>query len=148
MTKKEFIIAYNIGHRDGKLDEYLPNDYPEFIGQQSCDDCVSREAVLEYIEGSEAELGHSTENELVCQDIKEFPPVTPQPKIGYWTIKQYQVPIENKQVPTISGITFPAEPTACKIIYTYTHSVCKSEEYLNKYNYCPNCGAKMAESEE
>ena len=47
-------------------------------------DCISRQAVLEYIEGSEAELGHSSENELVCQDIKELPPVTPHPKTGHW----------------------------------------------------------------
>lgn len=44
----------------------------------SAEDCISRQAVLEYIEGSEAELGHSSENELVCQDIKEFPPVIPE----------------------------------------------------------------------
>lgn len=67
--------------------------------------------------------------------------------IGYWTIKQYQVPIENKQIPTISNIEH-YEPTACKIVHTYTYSACKSEEYLNKYNYCPNCGAKMEELEE
>lgn len=53
----------------------------------SADDCISRKAVLEYIEGSEAELGHSSENELVCQDIKEFPPVTPFRKIN----KTYKV---------------------------------------------------------
>ena len=49
---------------------------------KECPDAVSRQAVLDYIEGSEAELGHSSENELVCQDIKELPPVTPI-KIGY-----------------------------------------------------------------
>ena len=47
------------------------------LEQEPCEDCVSRTAVLEYIEGSDAELGHSSENKLVCQDIKEFPPVTP-----------------------------------------------------------------------
>ena len=51
----------------------------EYLEQEPCEDCISREAVLDYIEGSEAELGHSSENELVCQDIKEFPPVTPKP---------------------------------------------------------------------
>ena len=29
------------------------------------------------------ELGHSSENELVCVDIKGLSPVIPQPKIGY-----------------------------------------------------------------
>jgi len=68
---------------------------------------------------------------------------------GEWTIKEYQVPIKNKQVPTIAYTALSEiEPTACKIIYTYTHSFCKSEEYLNKSNYCPNCGAKMFEPQE
>ena len=52
------------------------------LEQESCEDAISRQAVLEYIEGSWAELGHSSENELVCQDIKELPPVTPQSKMG------------------------------------------------------------------
>lgn len=64
---------------------------------------------------------------------------------GYWTIKQYLVPIKNEQVPTIVHTALSIESTACKIVHTYTHSSCKSEEYLNKYNYCPNCGAKMFE---
>lgn len=46
--------------------------------EESNTDAISRQAVLEYIEGSEAELGHSSENELVCQDIKKMPPVIPQ----------------------------------------------------------------------
>jgi hypothetical protein len=46
---------------------------------EPCEDAVSRQAVLEYIEGSEAELGHSSENELVCQYIKELPPVALRP---------------------------------------------------------------------
>lgn len=52
----------------------------EALKGEPCEDCISRQAVLEYIEGSEAELGHSSENELVCQDIKELPSVTPKPK--------------------------------------------------------------------
>ena len=66
-------IARVVGHIDieGYMDKALE--------QEPCDDAISRQAVLDYIEGSEAELGHSSENELVCQDIKELPPVTPQP---------------------------------------------------------------------
>lgn len=45
-----------------------------------CDDCISRQAVLEYIEGEEAELGHSSENELVCRNINELPSVIPLTK--------------------------------------------------------------------
>lgn len=31
MTRKEFLGAYNIGHRDGKEGEYLPNDYDDIF---------------------------------------------------------------------------------------------------------------------
>ena len=31
MTKSEFIMAYNIGHRDGKTGDYCPNDYEDMI---------------------------------------------------------------------------------------------------------------------
>lgn len=56
--------------------------------QEPCGNAISRQAVLEYIEGSEADLGHSSENELVCQDIKELPPVTSKSEIircSQWT---------------------------------------------------------------
>lgn len=59
----------------------LPSVQPAPI---ECDDAISRQAVLEYIEASDAELGHSSENELVCQDIKEMPPVTLQSKMEQW----------------------------------------------------------------
>lgn len=60
------------------LDEFLYNgkSIREWMQIITSEDAVSRKAVLEYIEGSEAELGHSSENELVCQHIKELPPVT------------------------------------------------------------------------
>ena len=37
---------------------------------------ISQQTVIEYIKGSDAELGHGSENELVCKDIKELPSVT------------------------------------------------------------------------
>ena len=94
----------------------------DYEKQEICDVCIKRTFEA---------------NNMAIEALKE----------GQWTIKQYQVPIENKQIPTIiptiTGTALLREPTACKIVYTYTHSDCKSEEYLNKYNYCPNCGAKM-----
>jgi len=60
-----------------QLAEWL-KDYKRLLEQEPCDDAISRQAVLEYIEGSEAELGHSSENELVCQYIKELQSVRPQ----------------------------------------------------------------------
>ena len=97
-----------------------------YKSQQLSDDCISRQAVLEYIEGSEAELGHSSENELVCQDIKEFPPVVPQPKTGHWKAKSFhELFCDN------CGFDFDI----------------MRNDFTDKMLYCPNCGAKM-ESEE
>jgi hypothetical protein len=103
----------------------------EALEKEPCEDAVSRQAVLEYIEGSEAELGHSSENELVCQDIKKLPPVTPQPQTGHW-------------IKTISenGITSAVRCSECGF---------EDNRYM-LFRYCPNCGAKMvapqAESED
>lgn len=65
-----------------EYDDYVQirNKIIELLEQEPCEDAISRESVIEYIEGSEADLGHDSENELVCQDIKAFPPVNPQPK--------------------------------------------------------------------
>ena len=51
--------------------------------------------------------------------IKELAPVTPQPKTGHWIYK-------------------PMEGQFC--------SIC-DEQSVWKFNYCPNCGAKMEVSE-
>lgn len=62
------------------------------LEQATCEDAISRQAVLEYIEGSEAELGHSSENELVCQYFKELPPVAPRPSLAEIGLKFSQIP--------------------------------------------------------
>ena len=79
MTKEEAIgnLRYAIRWNDTPKKEALEMAI-KALEQGPCEDCISRQAVLEYIEASDAELGHSSENELVCQDIKELPPVTPE----------------------------------------------------------------------
>lgn len=96
-------------------------DVLEWLEQQPNEDCISREAVLDYIEGSEAELGHDSENELVCQDIKALPSIIPQPKKGKW-IKIEPYPLQ---------------------MHEYKCSECGHETDDNTENYCGECGAKM-----
>lgn len=107
----------------GYLDEALDMAI-KALKQEPCEDAISRQAVLEYIEGNEADLWHSSENELVCQDIKALPPVTPQPKNGKW----------------LKGNSYGDQ-------YNYYQSCvcscCKREYDVHGWNYCPNCGAKM-----
>ena len=99
------------------------------LEQEPCEDCVSRKAVLEYIEGSDAELGHSSENEIVCQDIKELPSVTPIHKKGKWIITNDYL-------------------TAAYGSIDYVKCSCCGEESLEEGDYCPNCGAEMEGEEE
>jgi len=112
------------------MDEFLfdGRSIREWVQLIASEDAISRQAVLEYIEGSEAELGHSSENELVCQDIKDLPSILPQSKIkmGEW--------IDDKCSICGKGIR--------DLIYS-------PEWYENERpNFCPFCGMKMeAESE-
>ena len=48
------------------------------LEQEPCDDCISRKNLLEqvYIWGGDTET--------LIEYIKSMPPVTPQPKTGYW----------------------------------------------------------------
>ncbi len=90
-------------------------------------DCISREAVLEkmadYVASGYADSAEDFEeySRIICQ----LPPVTPQPKTGYW------IDCDNSEDYSADG---------------YDCSVCGvNAEYAT--NYCPHCGAKM-ESEE
>jgi len=100
------------------------------LEQESCEDAISRQAVLEYIEGSWAELGHSSENELVCQDIKEMPSVTPQPKMGHW--------IYDDEYSNYFDVTYKCSCCKREIIVPYE----VRDEVYKEYPYC-HCGAKM-----
>ena len=91
------------------------------IKQQPCDDAISRQAVLE-IQASYAEYIGATKFWEMLDNIRALPPVTPQPKIGHW-------------IDMSEGFS----PYEC--------SECRTVEF-KKSNYCPNCGAKMVESEE
>ena len=65
------------------------------LEQQPSDDCVSRQAVVEYIKTCDAELGHDSENEAVVEDILNMPPVTP---IVKWIPVSEKLPEEGKEV--------------------------------------------------
>ena len=100
---------------------------------RECEDVINRNDALKVINRYGTDI-------LRIEAIKAIPPASTE-KTGRWTIKQYQVS-------SISDAALSTEPTTCKIVYTYTHSVCESEEYLSKYNYCPNCGCRMTGVEE
>ena len=128
MTKEEFVMAYNIGHRDGKNDEYLPLCYPEFIEsmkQEPCEDAISRQAALECLDWKYPDKMPKTK-------IMELPSVTPQPKTGHWEWVQYDgnPNIGNWHCSECGSIVIE----------------CVSKEKkggIPLYKYCPQCGAKI-----
>ena len=117
-------------------------DYKRLKEQEPCEDAISRRAVLEYIKGSEADLWHDSENELVRQDIKELPPAIPQPKTGRWIVDSAtssQIGIHGKK-------TFSYEVHCDKCRWKWAYATDKKDSIPS--NYCPNCGTKMIEPQE
>ena len=91
----------------------------EALKQEPCEDCISRQAVLDYLfrPYSNEELYSNID---IANFIKELPPVTPQQKIGKWEIDEDRV---------------------------YTCNQCNKKNLWHSL-YCPNCGAKMIEVQE
>lgn len=88
--------------------------------QESCEDAISREAMLEYQQYLHGKMPNE-ENYKLFEFIKELPSVIPKQKTGKWNILGYDDPSDVK---------------------LYRCSECHMKITL-KFNYCPNCGAKM-----
>lgn len=140
MTNEEasFILA-NIDRRvcDDELNDALDVAI-KALEQQSCEDCISRQATIEaiykkYIGGKDA-IKNAPINDLYADGLAEavdavwdMPSVQPTRPIGRWIDIQY---FKNDD--------------------TYYRPKCPfcSIEPKEYSNYCPNCGAKMQEVEE
>lgn len=100
----------------------------------SCEDAVSRQAVLDTLDKMDSVLDENrtveTYKELLTACYNDLPPVTPAQKTGRWIRK----PIRNDKGGCVGA----------KMICTCCG---KDNECGRKLNYCPNCGAKM-EGEE
>ena len=112
---------YQIGAMD--MQNYVLRVIDKYAEQEPCEDAVSRQAVLNEF--------YDVKN--LYERIKQLPSVRPQePKIGYWS-----------KFGEKWGGTQAWECSICKNHYDI-HAV-----YTKiPYNYCPNCGAKMVESQE
>ena len=98
------------------------------LGQQPCDDCISRKATIDaiykkYIGGKDA-IENASINDLYACGLEEavdtvwdMPSVTPKAKTGQWI----DVGIE--------GLVFEC-------------SICGIKKTIESH-FCPNCGAKM-----
>lgn len=92
------------------------------LEQEPCEDCVSRQAVIDIV--------NNPLNIRLDEIIKKLPPVTPQPKTGYW-ISWYEI---------IEEEWGTEHNPHCKC------SECSTEvdPHTSKFiNCCPICGAKI-----
>ena len=110
------------------------------LEQEPCNDAVSRKAVLEYIEGSDAELGHDCEKEMVVGDILNMPSVIPTRKKGKWVTKFHGFPPEPSTVCSECDYDIDFEISKLVKADAFTIKPCRPK-------FCPNCGIEM-ESEE
>ena len=88
--------------------------------QEPCEDAISREQLERELHAQMAVDAIS--KEVALDMLEHLPPVTPQPKTGHWIFDE----ILDKH---------------------YYCSECKSMG-VDYWDYCPNCGAKMEESED
>ncbi len=103
------------------------------LEQEPCEDCISRQAVLDM--ATTIQTDDFSGNEIIevvdVDDIKALLSVTPNPKTGRWI---------NLEKTKYKGIVLP-------FWGRYECSKCGGHGE-GTFNYCPNCGARMTESEE
>jgi hypothetical protein len=123
--------------QDAKKHEKCRQDFRQLAGwlkelkeckeQEPCADAISREAALMCMPGKYIVDLEYKPDDIISQHIKRIkalPSVTPKQKTGKWNVLGYDDPS----------------------VRMYKCSECHMKITL-KFNYCPNCGAKM-ESEE
>lgn len=93
------------------------------------DDLISRKAAIDAI-------WDGVNMDIYTREVKEIlealPSVTPQPKMGHWIEHEKGYWSEVNEEGERDG-WIPA----------YECSECGSQGWMDKENYCPNCGAKM-----
>ena len=104
-------------------DKYLEalNTAIEALKAQPCEDCVSRQVVLEIVEREQFKGD-------AISEIEKLPPVTPKPKAGKW-------------ISDLQSYGYGKGDYHCSICGRGIH-LCRPQEQLTDYPYC-HCGAKM-----
>lgn len=104
--------------------------------QEPCEDCISRQAVLSMQYRIDDSATLSMRDVVNVDDIEDLPPVTPQPKIGWWITEKvdggYKVYCSKCKGSAVFEYVHDGD-----IYSSYGHGVVK------KTKYCPDCGTKM-----
>lgn len=123
------------------------NNLLDFIEQlppvtpQPCGDLISRKAILEEFENDQYHLEFCKEHhiersismEMVRIRLHDLPSVNLQPKTGHWIAQD------------IHNCHTDFKCSECGYIHSFMHIY---GEPTADYTYCPNCGAKMVETQE
>lgn len=120
MTREEVIAFFKDNECTyGKLEAV---EMPiKALEQQPCEDAISRQAVIEIAKSSKSNW---IDNSVLYKRVNELSPVNPQPKTGHWIHLKH-----NK-----------GKCSEC-------HDVVLIAQMYGNANYCPNCGARMIESQ-
>ena len=119
--------------------------YGKLLKKEPCEDAISRQAVLDYIDEMPSDLTADGRRMIRRRTLEEYisdtlPPVTPQPKTGHWIAKEGR-----EQGYDIAGIkTWYIQIMCDKCGFIKT----AIEGHTGQYHYCPNCGTRMQEIEE
>lgn len=117
------------GHENGTSLGYSVGECREYE-KQPCDDCISRK-VVEQITWEEPSYTDALNAITEVRDkIRQLPSVTSQPKVGRW-IKTSLAPV--------SGGDFNRG---------FKCNICNYVIVMCDFNYCPNCGARMAQPDQ
>lgn len=122
MTREKAIdifkcLAYhNLRPSEEEIDEAI-----KALEQKPCEDCISRQAVLDINESHHGQMPNHI-NHQIWQEIKDLPSVQPKTKTGKWVYGDHRCPCcgEDKFKDLDADIWADWFP-----------------------KYCPNCGAKM-----
>lgn len=101
------------------------------LEQQTCEDCISRQAVHDMIENTPIKPDDKWFNwvQKVCNRLAQLPSVTPQQKTGKWIGTEYDGYADGNPVYDV-----------------FECSLCGCEhkgELDTLTDYCPDCGARM-----
>lgn len=143
MTNQEIIERFKSDKVKASLDiaggvfvqTDLAHEIVKALRSQPCEDAISRQAVLDGLASiAKAKAKSDAQKSLMGRVMfftEHLPSVTPQPKTGYW------VGIDEE----------PHEVYECsrcgRVVSTFTANI---EPHI-EYKFCPNCGAKMVESQ-
>lgn len=115
----------------------------ERLEQESCDDCINRQAAIDTIESwLSCDDYNETERHIMraMQSVLyDLPSVTPEEKTGHWI----------DEADNIDALFDRHKYKCSKCGELANYFVGGSEDWWNliKPNFCPNCGAKMQEVE-